>query len=97
MPVDTSSTISQEGRDLALIFALTNSAVNQALLQEMYMKVFGQTTEQIEAHVAELRKQTFADVCGTLAKYGNLDVSSLLQSLGMPAEQAAPPKQNTPS
>ncbi len=94
MPADTNSTISQEGRDLALIFALTNTAVNQALLQEIYMKVFGQSPEQIEAHVADLRKQTFADVCATLAKYGNLDVSSLLQSLGLPGDQTAPPKPN---
>ena len=88
MPGDNNSTISQEGRDLALIFALTNTAVNQAILQEMYMRTFGLSAEETEAHIADLRKQTFADVCATLAKYGNLDVSSLLQSLGLSAPEA---------
>ncbi|MCX6134045.1 MAG: hypothetical protein NTU47_09560 [Ignavibacteriales bacterium] len=81
MSADDTTTMSQKGRDLALIFTLTNSAVNQALVQEMYMKTFGLSPEQTEAHVADLRKQIFADVCTTLAKYGDLDVSSLLQLL----------------
>jgi hypothetical protein len=88
MPGDNKSTISQEGRDLALIFALTNTAVNQAVLQEIYMKTFGISPEETEAHLADLRKQTFADVCATLAKYGNLDVSSLLQSLGLSGHES---------
>jgi len=87
MSADTRSTISPEGRDLALIFALSNTAVNQAILQEIYMKTFGQSPEETEAHVADIRKQTFADVCSTLAKYGKLDVSSLLQSLGLSPDQ----------
>jgi hypothetical protein len=87
MPDDTKTTMSQEGRDLALIFTLANSAVNQALLQEIYMKTFGESPEQTEAHLADIRKQTFADVCATLAKYGSLDVSSLLQSLDLPDDQ----------
>jgi hypothetical protein len=88
MPDDSKTTLSQEGRDLALIFALTNTAVNQAALQEIYMKIFGLSPEQTEAHVADLRKQTFADVCATLAKNGNLDVSSLLQSLGLSGHES---------
>jgi len=87
MPVDTKTPISPEGRGLALIFALTNTAVNQSILQEIYMKTFGQSPEQTEAHLADIRKQTFADVCATLAKYGNLDVSSLLQSLGLSSDE----------
>jgi hypothetical protein len=87
MPAETKATMSQEGRDLALIFALSNTAVNQALLQEIYMKSFGHSPEETEAHLADIRKQTFADVCSTLAKYGNLDVSSLLQSLGLSADE----------
>ena len=87
MPTNTTTTIGQEGRDLAFIFTLTNTAVNQAILQEIYMKTFGQSPEQTEAHLADIRKQTFADVCATLAKYGNLDVSSLLRSLGLSADE----------
>ena len=94
MPADTKTPISQEGRDLALIFTLTNTAVNQAILQEIYMKVFGQTPEQTEAHLADLRKQTFADVCATLAKYGNLDVTSLLHSLGLASQETPTMKPN---
>jgi hypothetical protein len=83
MPTDTNMTMSQEGRDLALIFTLANTAVNQAILQEIYMKTFGYSPEQTEQHIADIRKQTFADVCATLAKYGNLDVQSLLQVLAL--------------
>ncbi len=90
MPGESNTPISQEGRDLALIFALTNTAVNQAVMQEIYMKTFGLSPEQTEAHVADLRKQTFADVCATLAKYGNLDVSNLLKSLGLSGHESEP-------
>ena len=96
MPTDIKSTMSQEGRDLALLFTLTNTAVNQAMLQEMYMKIFGLSAEQTEVHLADLRKQTFADVCATLAKYGNLELTNLLQSLGSSgnAPVSAQPKES---
>jgi hypothetical protein len=92
MSAASGSTISQEGRDLALMFALTNTAVNQAVLQEIYMKTFGCSAEEVETHLADLRKQVFADVCATLAKFGNLDVSNLLQSLGLTDEKGVPTK-----
>jgi hypothetical protein len=87
MPTDTNILISQEGRDLALIFALANTAVNQSVLQAIYAKTFGYTSEEAEAHLAETRKKTFADVCAVLAKHGNLDVATLLQSLGLHVDE----------
>ena len=88
MPTDANILISQEGRDLALIFALANSAVNQSVLQAIYAKTFGYSPEESEAHLADTRKKTFTDVCAVLAKHGNLDVPTLLQSLGLNVEGA---------
>lgn len=95
MSADNKIIINQEGRDLALMFALANTAVNQTVLQALYAKVFEYSPEEAEAHLAEIRKNAFTDVCAVLAKHGNLDLPTLLESLGLHMDDArtAKPKE----
>ena len=83
MAKNTTLTITQDGRDVALMFALANSIVNQHLLQAIYAKVFDFSLQESEQQLEEMRRKTFAEMSIVLAEYGNLDVPALNKLLGL--------------
>lgn len=76
--------LSEDGRNIALIFVLANTAVNQTILEAVYAKTFNYSPEECEKRIAEIRKQTFEKMLTVLEKYGNLDVPRFLELLSNP-------------
>ena len=75
--------LSEDGKNVALIFALANTAVNQTILEAIYAKTFGYSPEECGKRIAEFRKQTFERMLTVLEKYGDLDVPAFREFLGL--------------
>ncbi len=81
MPNGSKLVMTQNSRDTALIYALTDIRVTQTMLSAIYAKLFELTPQETDLHLKEMQANELKRVYTLLASIGDLEVPGLLDSV----------------